>query len=133
MSDILDSSNDVLINGPLVSVGIPTYNRPDGLRRTLECITGQTYRNLEIIVSDNCSPNPDADKVGKEFAQKDPRIQYFRQKENTGGFNFKFVLQQLGSLTIKKNYLILNVSYFFGLGASVGFKFRAFHDLVTSF
>jgi ubiquinone/menaquinone biosynthesis C-methylase UbiE len=31
------------------------------LRRTLECITGQTYRNLEIIVSDNCSPG---DEIG---------------------------------------------------------------------
>lgn len=28
---------------PLVNVGIPTYNRPEGLRRALECITGQTY------------------------------------------------------------------------------------------
>lgn len=94
MNDIQNSSDDVLINGPLVSVGIPTYNRPDGLRRTLECITGQTYRNMEIIVSDNCSPNPDAEKVGKEFAEKDPRVQYFRQMENTGLFSFQFVLEK---------------------------------------
>ena len=94
MSDIPESSDDVLINGPLVSVGIPTYNRPEGLRRTLECITGQTYKNLEIIISDNCSPNPDAEKVGREFADKDPRIQYFRQKENTGLFSFQFVLDK---------------------------------------
>jgi len=33
---------------PLVSVGIPTYNRPDGLRRTLECITNQSYEFLLI-------------------------------------------------------------------------------------
>ena len=44
---------------PLVSVGIPTYNRPEGLRRTLECITKQTYKNLEIIVSNNCSSGPE--------------------------------------------------------------------------
>ncbi|MBU4370171.1 glycosyltransferase [Patescibacteria group bacterium] len=44
-------------NQQLVSVGIPTYNRPESLRRTLECITSQTYKNLEIIISDNCSPN----------------------------------------------------------------------------
>ena len=36
-------------NQPLVSVGIPTYNRPEGLRQTLDCITFQTYKNLEII------------------------------------------------------------------------------------
>jgi len=82
-------------DSPLVSVGIPTYNRPESLRRTLECITGQTYKNLEIIVSDNCSPNPDVESVGREFAKKDPRIQYFRQKENFGGgYNFLFVLEK---------------------------------------
>ncbi|MBK7374561.1 MAG: glycosyltransferase [Chitinophagaceae bacterium] len=43
---------------PLVTVGIPTYNRPGGLERTLACITVQTYANLEIIVSDNCSADP---------------------------------------------------------------------------
>ncbi|MCK4736586.1 MAG: glycosyltransferase family 2 protein [Methanophagales archaeon] len=80
---------------PLVSVGIPTYNRPEGLRRTLECITGQTYKNLEIIVSDNCSPGPETEAVAREFMEKYPRIQYFRQQENKGGaFNFKFVLEK---------------------------------------
>ena len=78
---------------PLVSVGIPTYNRPKDLRRTLECITGQTYKNLEIIVSDNCSPGPETEAIVREFMAKDARIQYFRQQENKGGeFNFKFVL-----------------------------------------
>jgi glycosyltransferase involved in cell wall biosynthesis len=77
---------------PLVSVGIPTYNRPEGLRRTLECITKQTYKNLEIIVSDNCSPGGDTEAVVREFMVNDSRIQYFRQKENIGSFyNFQFV------------------------------------------
>ncbi len=78
---------------PLVSVGIPTYNRPVGLRRTLECITGQTYRNLEIIVSDNCSPGPETGAVVREFMAKDPRIQYYRQEVNKGpAYNFEFVI-----------------------------------------
>ncbi|MDH4129096.1 MAG: glycosyltransferase family 2 protein, partial [Spirochaetota bacterium] len=82
-------------NNPLVSVGIPTYNRPEGLRRTLECITGQTYKNLEIIVSDNCSSGNETQNIGKEFLEKDSRIKYFRQEENKGmEFNFKFVLEK---------------------------------------
>lgn len=82
-------------NKPLVSVGIPTYNRPEGLRRTLACITGQTYRNLEIIVSDNCSPDSETEMVVREFMSKDSRIQYFCQVENKGAaFNFKFVLEK---------------------------------------
>jgi len=78
---------------PLVSVGIPAYNRPGGLRRTLESITGQTYRNLEIIVSDNCSPDPNVEHIAREFQKLDNRVQYFRQTENTGAANnFRFVL-----------------------------------------
>lgn len=84
-----------MLDNPLVSVGIPTYNRPEGLRRTLECITGQTYKNLEIIVSDNCSPGPVNEKVVREFMARDRRIRYFRQDENKGaGFNFRFGLGQ---------------------------------------
>ncbi|MBN1168115.1 MAG: glycosyltransferase family 2 protein [Methanospirillaceae archaeon] len=80
---------------PLVSVGIPTYNRPEGLRRTLNCITGQTYKNLEIIVSDNCSLGPETERVVREFMGRDSRIQFFQQNENMGvAFNFQFVLEK---------------------------------------
>jgi glycosyltransferase involved in cell wall biosynthesis len=80
---------------PLVSVGIPTYNRPAGLRRTLEQITAQTYPHLEIIVSDNCSPDPEVAQVAQTFADQDKRIRYVRQPENFGAVNnFKFVLAQ---------------------------------------
>jgi len=79
----------------LVSVGIPCYNRPETLRRTLECITGQTYTNLEIIISDNCSPDPEVERIGRRFANKDARVQYYRQSINKGGkFNFQFVLEK---------------------------------------
>ena len=85
---------EVQLDQPLVSVGIPTYNRPEGLRKTLECITGQTYQNLEIIISDNCSPSRETETVVQEFMGKDSRIQYFRQEENKGPtFNFQFVLE----------------------------------------
>jgi glycosyltransferase involved in cell wall biosynthesis len=78
---------------PKVSVGIPTYNRPDGLRRTLRCITSQTYMNLEIIISDNASPSSETEEVAREFMKSDSRILFFRQPENRGSvFNFKFVL-----------------------------------------
>ena len=78
---------------PLVSVGVMTYNRPEGLRQTLECITTQTYPNLEIIVSDNCSDGQETHTVVRSFMDKDSRIRYYRQKTNLGACgNFKFVL-----------------------------------------
>jgi glycosyltransferase involved in cell wall biosynthesis len=80
---------------PLVSIGIPTYNRPDGLRRTLKHVTQQSYKNLEIIVSDNASLGVETESVVKEFCQSDRSIKYFRQDKNEGAcFNFMFVLEK---------------------------------------
>lgn len=80
---------------PLVIVGIPTYNSPDGLKSTLESILAQMYTNLEIIISDNASPDPQVELVIKGFQEKDSRIKYFKQEKNKdAGFNFQFVLKQ---------------------------------------
>jgi glycosyltransferase involved in cell wall biosynthesis len=80
---------------PLVTIACPTYNRPDGLRHMLECSISQTYTNLEIIVSDNCSEGDETEKIVRSLMQKDPRIKYFRQPKNIGSFNnYKFLLEQ---------------------------------------
>jgi glycosyltransferase involved in cell wall biosynthesis len=80
-------------NQPLVSIGIPTYNRPAGLRHTLECVTKQTYRNLEIVVSNNASPDDETDAIIRSYAANDDRIKYYKQDTNIGVFrNFEFVL-----------------------------------------
>lgn len=99
MKQVQDSGVDVsvadrpMIGCPLVSVGIPTFNRPEGLRRTLRLICGQTYRNLEILISDNASPGMETEEVVREFAATDRRIKYFRQPTNIGPLaNFRFVL-----------------------------------------
>jgi len=82
-------------NIPLISIGIPTYNRPEGLRKTLESVTGQTYRNLQIIVSDNGSSLPEVETVLREFEGQDSRVIVYRQPTNVGpAENFKFVLRK---------------------------------------
>jgi glycosyltransferase involved in cell wall biosynthesis len=82
-------------DSPLVSIGIPTYNRPLGLRRILEDITQQTYKNLEIIISDNHSSESETAEIAREFMQHDPRIRCIRQARNIGIFNnYQFLLQQ---------------------------------------
>jgi len=80
---------------PLVTVGIPTYNRPDGLQRTLECILAQTYSNLQVIVSDNCSTDPKVTSILHRFAAQDTRVQVYVQKENLSIIpNFQFLLDK---------------------------------------
>lgn len=43
------------VNKPLVSIGIPTFNRAILLNRSIESALNQDYRNIEVIVSDNAS------------------------------------------------------------------------------
>lgn len=65
----------------LVSVIIPTYNRPDYLRAAIESACHQTYPNLEIIVSDDASQqNPQA--IVDSFG--DPRLRLRRNPTNLG-------------------------------------------------
>ena len=81
--------------GPVCSIGIPTFNRPENLAATLDMLRRQTYKNLDIIISDNASPNPDVERMCREAAASDQRIRYFRQPENRGPLNnFEFVLLQ---------------------------------------
>lgn len=66
---------------PLVSVITPTYNRPEYLKQALTSAVNQTYRNIEIIVSDNCSPeSPQA--IVESF--NDSRIRFYRNSSNLG-------------------------------------------------
>ena len=83
---------------PLISIGIPTYNRPQSLRSTLKSITSQTHRNLDIVVSDNGSTSSETEEVVRAFMKDDPRIRFFRQNDNKGSaFNYDFVAQQASS------------------------------------
>ncbi|MCZ2460035.1 MAG: glycosyltransferase family 2 protein [Chitinophagales bacterium] len=96
MSEVTgEISNQVRSGFPLVSVGVPTFNRPEGLKKCLEYLIDQTYTNLEIIISDNCSSDPAVQDLINSFAEKDKRVKYFRQTENIGlEGNFNFVFSQ---------------------------------------
>ena len=78
---------------PLITIAIPTFNRANGfLRQALQSAVSQTYTNLEIIVSDNCSTD---NTGGLVDSFSDSRIIYYKQAENIGANNnFNFCVQQ---------------------------------------
>jgi len=62
------------------------------LRKCLEHLRQQTYSNLEIIISDNCSTDPEVQRSILFYANQDSRIKHFRQQKNSGlEENFNFV------------------------------------------
>lgn len=70
-----------MTNDPLVSVIIPTWGRAELVRRAIESVRQQTYRNVEILVVDDASPDETRDVV-KRIA--DARIRYIRHEETRG-------------------------------------------------
>jgi glycosyltransferase involved in cell wall biosynthesis len=79
---------------PLVSVGLPTYNRVADLKQAIESVLAQDYSNLELVISDNASTD-ETQRVCEEFCARDSRVKYIRQSTNRGPrANFLEVLQQ---------------------------------------
>lgn len=60
-------------NEPLISVVVPVYNVEPYLRKCVDSILGQTYRNLEIILVDDGSPDG-CPAICDEYAEKDRRV-----------------------------------------------------------
>ena len=66
----------------LISVIVPIYNVEKFIKKCLDSIVNQTYKNLEIILVDDGSPDS-CGKICDEYAQKDNRIKVIH-KENGG-------------------------------------------------
>ena len=81
-------------DAPLVTVGIPTFNRELLIGRAVSSVQNQDYPNIEILISDNCS-NDSTASVCQELCAQDARIRYIRQPCNIGATrNFDAVLKQ---------------------------------------
>lgn len=72
---------------PLVTVAIPTYMRPELLRRALKSVAFQSYPNLEVIVADNCSDNYRLEDIIIEFKQIFKNFKFIRHPQNMGSIN----------------------------------------------
>ena len=71
--------NGNLHMNPRISICVPTYNRKDYLRETLDSIFAQTYKDYEVVVVDDGS----TDGTDKMLEQGDYHVRYYRQ-ENSG-------------------------------------------------
>ena len=67
---------------PLISVIVPVYKVEPYINRCVESIVNQTYKNLEIILVDDGSPD-NCPKMCDEWAEKDNRLKVIH-KQNGG-------------------------------------------------
>jgi len=70
-----------LTEPPLVSVIVPTYNRPDQLITAMKSILAQTYKNIEVIVVNDCGA--DVEKMVSS-TNKNNMITYVKHGSNRG-------------------------------------------------
>ena len=68
---------------PLVSIIIPTYNREKTISRAILSALNQTYKNIEIIVIDNCSTD-NSNNIISQISLNSEKIKYFQNSFNIG-------------------------------------------------
>ncbi len=81
-----------LHGAPVVSIGLPVYNGARFLAQALDSLLAQTYRDFELIISDNASSDA-TPAICADYAARDGRIRYIRQPVNIGApRNWSFVV-----------------------------------------
>jgi glycosyltransferase involved in cell wall biosynthesis len=79
---------------PRLSIGLPVYNGEKYLAESLNSLLGQSYRDYELIISDNASTDSTED-ICRRYLSMDSRIRYIRQPRNIGAApNHNFVFQE---------------------------------------
>ena len=79
-----ERSDSSVRSDPLVSVIVPTYGRPDLLGHIVDCVVRQTYRPVELVVVDDCSPEPVGPTLSALAADVDVDIRCLRHGTNRG-------------------------------------------------
>lgn len=80
-----------------VSIGVPVFNGAATLRESLECLRTQTFQDIEVVISDNCSTDGSTE-IAEEFSRADPRFKLVRQTKNVGAkSNFRLLIDEATS------------------------------------
>jgi glycosyltransferase involved in cell wall biosynthesis len=71
------------MHSPAISVGMPAYNASKTIAAAIESLLNQTFRDFELVISDNASTD-DTLEICTHFARQDGRIRVVRQPRNIG-------------------------------------------------
>lgn len=93
-----------LTEQPLVSVLIPNKDHRDDLRRCIDSIlTKATYSNLELLIIENNSTEPETFALYEELQKNEPRIRVINWEKE---FNYS-AINNFGAKNARGEYLLL--------------------------
>ena len=87
---------------PKISIISPIYNRGKYLLRFIKSIQNQNFKDIEIILVDDCS-NDDTKLLIKQYQKEDQRIILIQNKKNKG----TFASRNIGALKSKSQFVML--------------------------
>lgn len=95
---VIEATKNASVSGgvtrPLVSIGLPVFNGEAYLVEALDSLLEQTFRDFELIISDNGSTDSTS-IICKSYAERDSRICYIPQERNRGAaWNFNHVFEK---------------------------------------
>lgn len=79
----MSRKENVLEKDIKVSIGLPVYNGENFIDNAIQSILCQTFRDFELIISDNASTD-NTEAICREYCAKDKRIKYYRNSNNLG-------------------------------------------------
>lgn len=84
-----------------ISIIIPVYNTEAYLPKCLDSVINQTYKDIEIIIVDDCSLG-NCREIVKEYQERNEKIIYVKQEENKG----TFFARQIGTFKATGDYIL---------------------------
>lgn len=86
-----------------IDVLLATYNGEKYLTEQIDSILNQTYTNINLIISDDCSTD-NTKEILEQYKKKDNRVSVYYQEKNLGYIkNFEFLLRK-----VEHNYYMLS-------------------------
>ena len=85
-----------------IDILLATYNGEKYLSELIDSILSQTYKNIRLIISDDCSKDNTREILDK-YKKEDSRVIVYKQEQNQGYVkNFEFLLKK-----VESNYYML--------------------------
>lgn len=68
---------------PKLTVGVPIRNNERWIGRAIDSVLGQTFGDLELVISDNASTDRTVE-ICADYAERDPRVRFVQNEQDIG-------------------------------------------------